>query len=253
MVKKELLKVPADEIGKMPVTRLKTYVTGLDERLEGGIPKGSLMMICGTAGAMKSSFAYSIIHNLVKNEKLKGIYISLEQSRLSLQSHMDKLGLSPLNTMDLVVIDMAYLRERIVSLKPSETEIPWLDSMLSIIRKSKEFGGTIVVIDSLSALHSFLQLKNVRSELFHFFAKLRNLGMTALLISEMPRDGSKYSTYGIEEFLVDGIFHLDLRQTDATNLNLYLGIIKMRRTKHDRAYYPLVFENGKFELITDRG
>jgi KaiC/GvpD/RAD55 family RecA-like ATPase len=44
--------------------RIKTYIDRLDEQVEGGIPKGSISLICGVAGCMKSSFAYSILYNV---------------------------------------------------------------------------------------------------------------------------------------------------------------------------------------------
>ncbi|MEW6070014.1 MAG: ATPase domain-containing protein, partial [Candidatus Thermoplasmatota archaeon] len=48
--------------------RVKTYVKGLDERLSDGLPKESIILVCGTAGSMKSSFVYSVLYNNAKNE-----------------------------------------------------------------------------------------------------------------------------------------------------------------------------------------
>ena len=43
--------------------RIRTYVTGLDDRMEGGVPAKYLTLICGRAGTMKSSIAYSMLFN----------------------------------------------------------------------------------------------------------------------------------------------------------------------------------------------
>jgi RecA/RadA recombinase len=58
--------------------RIKTYIDRLDEQLEGGIPKGSISLICGVAGCMKSSFAYSILYNNAVVGDKKGLYITLD-------------------------------------------------------------------------------------------------------------------------------------------------------------------------------
>ncbi|MCK5038723.1 MAG: circadian clock protein KaiC, partial [Thermoplasmata archaeon] len=73
--------------------RVKTYIQGLDEQLNGGIPKGHVCLVSGMPGTMKSSVAYNILHNNAKHGGKKGLYISLEQGRDSLIEHMDGLGM----------------------------------------------------------------------------------------------------------------------------------------------------------------
>ena len=48
--------------------RIRTFVRGLDERLEGGVPKNSVVLIAGKAGSMKSSFCFSILYNQAVSE-----------------------------------------------------------------------------------------------------------------------------------------------------------------------------------------
>jgi len=53
-----------------------------------------------------------------------------------------------------------------------------------------------------------------------------------------------------EDFLADGVIHLDLRR-EGDNLNLYLAIAKMRKTKCNRKYFPLIFDQNGFEVNID--
>ena len=73
--------------------RIKTFVKGLDERLEGGVPKNSVVLVAGKAGSMKSSFCFSILYHQAISEGRRGVYISLEQNRQSLLEHMLGLGM----------------------------------------------------------------------------------------------------------------------------------------------------------------
>jgi KaiC/GvpD/RAD55 family RecA-like ATPase len=238
--------------------RLKTYVGGLDEMLEGGIPARHVILVCGRAGSMKSSFAYYILYKLAENEGRKGIYLTLEQSRNSLNRHMKKLGMGKaISTSmlvsdldDMVVIDMARLRKET---DPSTIgSIDWLTSIVTQIKNYKAtFGCDVVAIDSLSALYSLTKFTNPRSELFFFFEKLRELGVTVFLITEMfDQDVDKFGPHGVEEFLADGIIHLK-NEKYGNRTNLFLGVMKMRETNHDRDYFPLIVEKSGFEIVRD--
>jgi len=33
-------------------------------------------------------------------------------------------------------------------------------------------------------------------------------------------------------------------------VNLFLSVVKMRMTKHDRAYYPVIVDKEGFEIVT---
>jgi len=84
-----------------------------------------------------------------------------------------------------------------------------------------------------------------------FFDKLRELDITTFLISEMfEPDKLYFGQYGVEDFLSDGIFHLEMERLERT-VNLFLGVVKMRMTAHDRTYYPLIVEHGGLEIVTD--
>lgn len=237
----------------MSARRIKTYVRGLDERMEGGVPEKYVTLICGRAGTMKSSFAYSILFNAALTEGRRGIYVTLEQSRPSLVEHMVKIGMDPRKIVGkggIVVVDMARLRKE-TSEKESSGEINWPKSILTTVNNYKmKFGCDLFVLDSLAALYSIADFRKPRSDVFMFFDKLRDLDVSTFLVSEML-DPTKqlFGQYGVEDFLADGIFHLDMHRDDR-NVNLFLGIVKMRMTKHDRTYYPLIVDEKGFEIVT---
>ena len=233
-----------------------TYVSVLDERMDGGIPSRYVVLVAGRAGSMKSSLVFNILYNHARHEHRKSLYITLEQGRKSLIRHMSKLGFDVAGTKnlvvsdieDLVVVDMGRLRKE--ASMPTPSGIDWINSLLTQIKHyKKEFGCDLLAIDSLSAIYSLSEFKNPRAELFMFFERLRDLGVTVFLITEMP-DREMFGQYGVEEFLADGIIHLKTEKY-GNKANLFLGVVKMRETKHDRDYFPLIVEKGNFEIVAD--
>jgi len=153
-----------------------------------------------------------------------------------------------INTVKPVPINiMVTIATIIFSMKPQNVD--WLKSIIGVLKNYKErFGCEALVLDSLAAVYALTTFKNPRGELFSFFEQIRDLGVTTFLISEMPTDREVYGLYGIEDFLSDGILHLKVEQTSG-GANLYLGVVKMRKTHHTREFMPLIFENGRFEVI----
>lgn len=230
--------------------RIPTYIKGLDPLLEGGIPKKYIVLLCGHAGTMKSSVGFSLLYNSNKDHGTKGIYLTLEQSKESILEHMSRLGMSSEGMEDLVVIDLAKVRKDMVKDKQKSEHIDWPTAILSALRNYKEaYDCEVLVFDSLAALYALTTFNNPRAELFHFFEQLRDLKITNFLISEMPTDKMVYGLYGIEDFLSDGIIHLKVEQSSNAT-NLYLGIVKLRKTNHPRGFFPLIYDNGRFEIVT---
>lgn len=218
--------------------------------MEGGIPVGGVSLICGTPGSMKSSMAYSILHNNAKNEGLKGLYITLEQDINSIKQQMEKLKMDHGEVSEKIMIaDYNMIEKRSEEVK---SEPNWMIRIGEYIREMKEKEGyELVVIDSLDALYSLATIKEVRKEIYYFFKGLREAGVTSLLISEMTMDSKKFSHYGVEDFLSDGIMHIEFQKKGdvLSSLERSAGIVKMRSTDHDTQYFPLLYMGNRFRVF----
>src|SRR2546427_5180868 len=78
--------------GERPA-RVRTFVEGLDETLEGGVPWGHVVLIEGAPGTMKSSLGFSILLQNAARAGLHCLYLSLEERGSSLLKQMGSLGL----------------------------------------------------------------------------------------------------------------------------------------------------------------
>lgn len=226
----------------MSVEKVPTYIEGFDELLDGGIPKGSLVLICGTPGTMKTSLAYSILHGNA-NDGSKALFISLEEGKDELVSAMKELGMKEVNEDNLYVLDVGAIR---LEHKQEEVAKDWFDILSKYIQqrvKENEFG--LVGIDSLSALYSLFKLENPRRELFHFFGFLKELGATVLMVSEIPYGKNQLVSFD-EDFLADGILLLKQYEVGETDVQLRIRCVKMRKCKHYQGYLTLMRADDKF-------
>ncbi|MBR9700656.1 AAA family ATPase [Candidatus Woesearchaeota archaeon] len=254
---------------KHEIRRIKTYVNGLDENLQGGIPEGHITLISGAAGTMKSSLAFNILFHEAINGK-NALYISLEQSAESLVTHMINLDYD-FSKVDLVVIkDLSELQGRIQQMSRDKGSMfiidvgairkeirditldnnkSWLNVIKNVVKKiTLEAGAKLIVLDSLSALYVLTRLENPRIELFMIFEFLRDLELTSFVISEMPLDGSKFSEYEIEDFLSDGIIVIKLTPFRRQVVR-EISVVKMRATACNNDIFSLEFKNGQFYAL----
>lgn len=206
----------------------------------------------GPPGSLKSSFVYRIFFNEAQRRGSSALYLSMEQSRDSLQGQMAAIGMDPAHAKGVHVIDVRALRRELEEMREQPRWILGLRRQLA--RYKEEIGCDLLAVDSLDALYALTPFENPRNEIFQFFEELRELGATCFLVSEIGRDSSRFAKYGVEEFLSDTIVHFRLREVDVgltTSVRRYVGIVKMRGVDHDMDYWPLLVEAGNFEVVSE--
>ena len=224
---------------------IKTHILGFDEQLGGGIPEGSVCLLVGEPGTMKSSVAYNMLYHNALSDDRKGLYISLEQGRDSLLSHMSGLGMDHSVVEDrLTVLDLALIRKNLTMLGDHS----WLHVFKMYadnLKKSQDY--TLLVLDSLPVLELLANFEKPRIELFHFFEWLRDHNTTTFLIQEQERGSQLFGKYD-EDFLSDAILHLRMAVLDDINVQRRLRAVKVRNAHHSPNYFQLLFQDGRFQV-----
>ena len=111
------------------------------------------------------------------------------------------------------------------------------------VEQSKQlYDTTIKKSEIMAGFAEFAVTTETFQERLNGLEQLRDLNMTSFLISEMPTDREVFGLYGVEDFLSDGIVHLYLQRMENTS-NLYVNINKMRKTNHDKGFFPLIYLN----------
>jgi len=218
--------------------RIRTFVAGFDEALEGGIPKGHVVVLGGPSGTMKTSLGLNLVHRN-RLDGVRGLYVSLEEGRASLLRTMARLGMEP---KDDFIVDIARLRTEHEAADETRGWLKILEEYLERKRDKEPFG--LVVIDSLNSLYALAKLSDPRTDLFHFFTFLRGLGVTAVLIAETPDASSSFPNH--EDYLADGAILLRYGNDPDGRVAVEIRCLKMRHTNHGRDWFRLDHADGAF-------
>lgn len=235
----------------METNKLPTFIDGLDEVLGGGLPRGHVILVSGLPGTMKSTLSYAILHASARQRNAKCLYVSLEQTRKSLESQMAAMGCDVEAVRgDVHILDVGTIQKEIGK---SATK-PWMEFLRRTLTTKKDIDGVdLVVLDSLEALEVLAKFEDRRTELFQFFEWLRDLGATTLVLTEAA---SEAPFLGLEApqprrdetFLADGIIELKMHPISDVEVQRRVRVVKMRGSHHRTGFSALVFEEGRFQV-----
>lgn len=213
--------------------RVKTGINGLDELVEGGVPKGSSFLISGGAGTGKTIFAMQYLYRGALDYKEPGLLVTLETNLKNIVWNMENFrwdirSLQERNMMRIYRLNLSGINDT----KEMQKKI---DDELKVISKLvEEIGAKRLAIDSITALGIWVpEQAKIRSMLYQFTDKLKDLDCTTLLTTETSGDKKEYSSLGVEEFVVDGVIGLYF-----SSPNRSMFVKKMRGTNKSKYVHP---------------
>lgn len=222
--------------GRGDLERASTGVTGLDDLIEGGLPRGRITLVTGPAGSGKTTLGFQFLQQGIVQNSEPGVYVTLQDEISDLTQDMGRYGWdvrAHMNDHKLSIVRSPV---------PSEVDAPLtMDTLLDKIHGAvTQINARRLVFDSIAALglpdDDHVRL---RRDVLRLCALLRELGCTTLMTTEMPDSGS-LTTFGVEQFVAQGVIVLHIAHT-------YRGIEirKMRGTRHDTNVHRM--------RITDKG
>jgi circadian clock protein KaiC len=216
-------------------------VPGIDDLVGGGVPKGSILLLSGCPGSGKTLFAAKFIYEGTVSFGERGVYVCLTEPRDVFVNTMKVYGW---DFEDLVARRIVELLDLSI-----ETELDAQSALSKIVDAIGRLKAERVVLDSVTALGLGLKSELSRRHFLRLLYRvLRRFNCTSILIVETP---SEYGSFGsrMEEFIADGIIHLDHYYDSDGILRRRLRILKMRGTKHGYGTYEYWITDKGFEVM----
>jgi len=237
--------------------RIQTGIEGFDNLINGGFPKGSIILICGPPGSGKTIFSIQLAYNFAKkNKKVLYILIGIEsESDLIVQA--ESLGMNLKNFIEegkIRLIKAKSVKEIKDSLKNASEEgfsSIILDSISTIMPEIHEIEEARKYIFSkevsiFGVLDPMFPMRSIISGILEYLKELK-FDLVFITADRIPSE-KNYSTDKVSEFLVDGV--IELRNLDRKGaFNRSMRIVRLRKSNHSRNLVAFEIVNGKGMII----
>jgi len=235
--------------------KVKTGIPGLDENLEGGLPRNYVHSIVGAPGTGKTIFGAQFLYRGVTQFAENGLYVSLEEPTHSFANNMMRFNWNMFDLESqgkLVMVDASpqqdepggefKIRGGVLG-----TEKFDFDGLIGVIANArKRVAAKRCVIDSLVAIRGVYESSaEFGFKLLQFYRALSELELTSLILTESPTE--KINTYGSETILAQGSFLLHTDRDRGTTTQL-LEIQKMRGVRVQKRIVSYRITADGFEL-----
>jgi circadian clock protein KaiC len=230
-----------------PLQKVPSGVSGLDDVLDGGLPKGRPTLLCGSAGCGKTLLAMQFLCRGAVDSSEPGVFVAFEESVADLTTNMASIGydLDQMQRDDLLRIESIHL-DAAELVEAGEYDLEGL--FLRIGAAVSEIGAKRIVIDTIEVLFGALSDPLlVRTELQRLFQWLKDAGLTAIVTAERG-EGTGMSRHGIEEYVSDCVILLDQRIKDNVSTRI-LRVVKYRGSVHGTNEFPFLISRDGVTVV----
>jgi circadian clock protein KaiC len=223
-----------------PIPKVATQIPGLDEVLEGGLPRGRTTLVSGGPGSGKTVLGLDFLcRGAAAGEP--GVFVTFEERTESIRTNALSMGwdLAALEKAGKVAIVEARLYgEEVIS---GEFDV---QGILAIVEgHAKRIRAKRVVMDALDVLlRVFSDTRRERSELYRIHDWLIDHKLTSLLSVKAQRnslDGDTVQQYEFLDFMTDCVIRLDHRVVGQVATRR-LRVVKYRGSGFGTNEYPYV-------------
>ena len=226
-----------------------TGISGLDQILAGGLPRGRVTLVAGSAGAGKTLLGMNFLVAGARQYDEPGVLMTFEESAAKVALNVRSLGFDIdelVRTGQLVVLAFRVDPSEIVQAGVFDFEpiFAILDDAI------KQVGAKRVVLDTIEVIFgAFGDDAIVRSELIRLVRWLDDRGVTVILTGERGNgDNNSLTRHGIEEYVTDCVIVLDHR-VSAEISTRRLRVVKYRGSAHGTNEYPFLISARGFTVL----
>src|SRR5579862_1888132 len=234
------------KVARRSLAKSPTGIQGLDEVTGGGLPKGRVTLLCGSAGCGKSLLAMEfLVHGAVRYGE-PGVCMDFEETEEKLRANVASLGfdLRDLAKRKKLLVDYVAVERHEIA-ETGEYNLEGL--FIRLGHAVKAIKAKRVVLDSIEALFSGLtDSTTLRAELRRLFQWLEEHRLTAVVTGEAGEH--TLTRHGLEEYIADCVIALDHRVTEQISTRR-LRIVKYRGTSHGTDEYPFLIDEDGLSVV----
>ncbi|MGA7476269.1 MAG: ATPase domain-containing protein [Thermoplasmata archaeon] len=221
--------------------RCESGIEGLDSILEGGIPRGNMVLVAGSVGTGKTTLCLEfLVRGAERGER--SLFLSVTEASRKLMQNLSTFEFFHKDLVEkgsLVFVDLPKAYDRL-GLGREELTSEEIGIVLRTIRDLvQSLGIRRLVLDSLTSVcYRIRREEQIRDFMLRLGQELNEAGCTSLLVSEIGPTPGRYSLHGVEEAIVDGVILLSNSHRMGDILRV-LQVIKMRGTSHSHAQFVI--------------
>ena len=241
--------------------RVATGIKGLDEVLNGGFPKARTILVVGSPGSGKTTFAIQFLVGGAKAGE-PGLYVALDEKPERIKVNLSSFGwdLDSLeNAGKLTFIDATQLKRpghrfNQPSMEPENPvgltlpELTLRSLVRTVRRVAAEEGTQRIIVDPITSLMlRYPEEAKRRRALLLFFDALESTGCSCIVTTEL-RTTMLARRFQIEEYLSQGVVLLHTMVHEG-NVIRGLQVEKMRGISHDSQLRPYQIGSTGIEVF----
>ena len=234
------------------IERVPSGIPGLDDMLNGGIPKRRVVLVVGGPGTGKTILCSQFLVNGIKENNEAGLFVTLDESRQHIVREMASFGWNIPEyekTRKWAFADFSPTPQTGTETKPAKQVIGKrgfsLEGALDSVKAgAKSIGAKRIALDTITSLvFQYPDIVRRRSVILEFIEALSATGATTIMTTELRTSGLERSVQ-LEEYLAHGVVVLQTLQV-GKSVTRVLQVEKMRETPIDTQIRPYrITENG---------
>lgn len=235
----------ANPNGNSNAHRCRTGIEGLDEILQGGLPRNRLYVIEGEPGSGKTTLALQFLLEGLKGGE-KSLYITFSETKDELSAVAESHGwdISKLHLVDLATLERQLSPQNQTSLfHPSEVELNQITD--DLLKKIEEISPSRIVFDSISEMRLLAESAlRYRKQILALKQTLAGRKSTVIFLDDLTGSAQDLQVQSIAH----GVITLSRLHHEFGGERRRIRILKLRGVKFTGGYHDFDVTTGGVEV-----